>query len=151
MRLTIERGSEEELILRCPDPDAPHIRALLRLLGDAGRRIPARSETELCFLSPADVLYAEYVERGVFLYTADCVYTTPLSLAELEQEGLLRQVDGGAHRGHPQPAEPGERTDSGDAAKWRAGAHLPALRRRAEAGAASGVTRRTTDDKEVLS
>ena len=90
MRLTIERGSEEELILRCPDPDAPHIRALLRLLGDAGRRIPARSETELCFLSPADVLYAEYVERGVFLYTADCVYTTPLSLAELEQEGLLR-------------------------------------------------------------
>ena len=90
MRLTIERGSEEELILRCPDPDAPHIRALLRLLGDAGRRILARSETELCFLSPADVLYAEYVERGVFLYTADCVYTTPLSLAELEQEGLLR-------------------------------------------------------------
>ena len=61
MRLTIERGSEEELILRCPDPVAPHIRALLRLLGDAGRRIPARSETELCFLSPADVLYAEYV------------------------------------------------------------------------------------------
>ena len=90
MRLTIECGSEEELILRCPDPDAPHIRALLRLLGDAGRRIPARSETELCFLSPADVLYAEYVERGVFLYTADCVYATPLSLAELEQEGLLR-------------------------------------------------------------
>ena len=90
MRLTMERGSEEELILRCPDPDAPHIRALLRLLGDTRRRIPARSETELCFLSPAEVLYAEYVERGVFLYTADCVYSTPLSLAELEQEGLLR-------------------------------------------------------------
>ena len=26
----------------------------------------------------------------MFLYTADCVYATPLSLAELEQEGLLR-------------------------------------------------------------
>ena len=90
MKLTIQPGSEEELILRCPDPDAPHIRTLLRVLGDMQRRIPARTETELCFLSPADVLYAEYVERGVFLYTAQNVYSTPLSLAELEREGLFR-------------------------------------------------------------
>lgn len=90
MKLTIQPGSEEELILRCPDPDAPHIRAMIRLLGDMQRRIPARTETELCFLSPADVLYAEYVDRGVFLYTVDCVYSTPLSLADLEREGLLR-------------------------------------------------------------
>ena len=90
MKLTIQLDSEEELILRCPDPDAPHIRTLLRVLGDMQRRIPARTETELCFLSPADVLYAEYVERGVFLYTAQNVYSTPLSLAELEREGLFR-------------------------------------------------------------
>ena len=94
MKLTIQLDSEEELILRCPDPDAPHIRTLLRtllrMLGDMQRRIPARTETELCFLSPADVLYAEYVERGVFLYTAQSVYSTPLSLAELEREGLFR-------------------------------------------------------------
>ena len=93
MKLTIQPGSEEELILRCPDPDAPHIRTLLRtllrMLGDMQRRIPARTETELCFLSPVDVLYAEYVERGVFLYTAQSVYSTPLSLAELEREGLF--------------------------------------------------------------
>lgn len=90
MRLTIESGDEEELILRCPDPDAPHIRALLRMLGDMQRRLPARTETELCFLSPSDVLYAEYIDRGVFLYTAESVYATPLSLTELEAEGLFR-------------------------------------------------------------
>lgn len=90
MKITVCPGSEEELLLRCPDPDAPHIRALLRLLGEAQRRIPARLEQSLCFLSPADILYAECVDRSVFLYTADCVYTTPLTLSELESCALVR-------------------------------------------------------------
>ena len=33
MKLTLTRADEDELILRCRDPDAPHIRALLALLG----------------------------------------------------------------------------------------------------------------------
>ena len=90
MKITLSPGSEEELILRCPDPDAPHIRALLSLLGGAQRRIPARSGDVLHLLSPADVLYAESVDRSVFLYTTDCVYSTPLSLSELEAYALVR-------------------------------------------------------------
>lgn len=84
MKLTIEPAREEELILRCPDADAPHIRALLVLLAEAERKIPARTPDEQLFLSPADVLYAEFVDRGVFLCTRDAVYATPLSLAQLE-------------------------------------------------------------------
>lgn len=84
LRITVEQAEEESLVLRCPDPDAPHIRALLSLLRDADKRIPARSQDAQCFLHPGDVLYAEYVDRNVFLYTRDSVLTTPLSLAELE-------------------------------------------------------------------
>ncbi|MGN0996952.1 MAG: LytTR family DNA-binding domain-containing protein [Candidatus Ventricola sp.] len=90
MKITVCPGAEEELIVRCPDPDAPNIRALMRLLGDAQRRIPARLEQQLCFLSPADILYAECVDRSVFLYTADQVYATPLTLAQLEDDALVR-------------------------------------------------------------
>ena len=90
MKITVCPGSEEELLLRCPDPGAPHIRTLLRLLSEAQQRIPARLEQSLCFLSPADILYAECVDRSVFLYTADCVYTTPLTLSELESCALVR-------------------------------------------------------------
>ena len=84
LHITVEQAGEESLILRCPDPNAPHIRALLALLRDADKRIPARSQDAHCFLHPADVLYAEYVDRSVFLYTCDSVLTTPLSLSELE-------------------------------------------------------------------
>lgn len=90
MKITLSPGSEEELILRCPDPDAPHIRALLALLGGAQRKIPARDGDQLRLLAPADVLYAEAVERHTFLYTQDAVFETPLTLAALEQLSLLR-------------------------------------------------------------
>lgn len=62
------------------------------------RRIPARTEAELCFPSPADVRYAEYVRRGVFLYAAEEVYATPLSLSDLEREGLFRCAESMAVR-----------------------------------------------------
>ena len=90
MKLTLARADEDELILRCRDPDAPHIRALLALLGSTQRSIPARDGDQLRLLSPADVLYAEAVERHTFLYTQDAVYETPLTLAALEQLSLLR-------------------------------------------------------------
>lgn len=93
MKLTLTRADEDELILRCRDPDAPHIRALLALLGGAQRRIPARDGTQLRLLAPADVLYAEAVERHTFLYTRDAVYETPLTLAELEQLSLLSLLE----------------------------------------------------------
>ena len=84
MKITIMPGREEELILRCPDPDLPHIQALLALLAEAERRIPAQEGENRAFLSPADVLYAESVDRGVYVCTREAVYKTPLSLAQLE-------------------------------------------------------------------
>lgn len=90
MKLTLTKADEDELILRCRDPNAPHIRALLLLLGGAQRRIPARDGSRLRLLAPAEILYGEAVERHTFLYTQDAVYETPLTLSELEQHSLLR-------------------------------------------------------------
>lgn len=84
MKIRVEHSVKEEIILRCPDAGAPHIRALLVLLADAGRRIPVRTPDEQLFLSPGDVLYAEFVDRSVFICTRTAVYATPLSLAQLE-------------------------------------------------------------------
>ena len=90
IKLTIIQADEDEMILRCRDPDAPHIRSLLALLGHAGQGIPARKGEQLVFVPPREVLYAETVERRCFLYTADSVYETALPLAELERRGLFR-------------------------------------------------------------
>lgn len=90
IRMTIVQSQEDELILRCRDPNTPHIRELLAVLGNTGQGIPARAEEQMVIVAPSEVLYAETVERRNFLYTARSVYETALSLAELEQRGLFR-------------------------------------------------------------
>ena len=90
MKLTLTQSDEDELILRCRDPNAPHIRALLSLLSSAQRKIPVRDSTQRRLLTPSEVLYGEVVERHTFLYTADAVYETALTLSELEAFSLLR-------------------------------------------------------------
>lgn len=90
IRMTIVQSQEDELILRCRDPNAPHIRELLAVLGNAGQGIPARAEEQTVIVAPSEVLYAETVERRNFLYTARSVFETALSLADLEQRGLFR-------------------------------------------------------------
>lgn len=68
IRMTIVQSQEDELILRCRDPNAPHIRELFALLGNAGQGIPARAEEKTVIVAPSEVLYAETVERRNFLY-----------------------------------------------------------------------------------
>ena len=90
MKLTIVQSQEDELILRCRDPNAPYIRKLLALLENAEHGIPARAEEKTVIVAPSEVLYAETVERRNFLYTVHTVYETALSLSELEKRGLFR-------------------------------------------------------------
>lgn len=84
VKIHIEHAAEESVLLRCPNENAPHIRALLAFLSDAQRHIPGRNDEEEVFLAPSEVLYCEYVERGVFLYTQSSIYKTPLSLSQIE-------------------------------------------------------------------
>ena len=94
MKVTVLRDqiSEPELLIRCTDPDAPEIKELLQLLGNTGKKLPAQQPDALTLLEPAEVLYGEFVGRGVFLYTVDAVWPTSVTLAQLEHDynGFVR-------------------------------------------------------------
>lgn len=94
MKVTIDRqpGAALELIIRCADPDDPKVTELLRLTGNLGKKIPANHPGDLFFLDPQEVFYGEFVGRTVFLYTAQAVFPTGCTLAQLERDynGFLR-------------------------------------------------------------
>lgn len=79
-----ELVAEPEITIRCKDPEEPEIQELLRLIEQ--KKIPARQSGEVSLLDPSEVLYGEFVGRGVFLYTGDQVLAAAVSLAELERE-----------------------------------------------------------------
>lgn len=87
MKITIEHGEfpEHEIILRCKSLDEEMIH-ILTLLKSQSQNLCVWDESEkkeLFFLSPSDILYGESVDEKTFLYDADKVYRTALSLAEL--------------------------------------------------------------------
>ena len=88
MKITLveEPNREPELILHCADANAPSIQRLLALLQSHEEKIPVQESGLLQLIEAQTVLYAEYVNRRVFLYTADAVLPTPLSLAQLEAQ-----------------------------------------------------------------
>lgn len=88
MKITIEeiQGAETELVLRCSDSSAPELRKLIEQLNGLDRRIPVHLSDVTTLLAPQDVLYCEFVNRIVFVYTKYEVYPCNLSLAQLEAE-----------------------------------------------------------------
>ena len=90
MKVTIQEapGAQTELIIRC-DRATEEVRRLAAMLD--GRRVPARSGDTVLLLEPAKILYCEYVDGGVFAYTAEGVYPARLTLTELERDhGFFR-------------------------------------------------------------
>lgn len=90
MKVTIEEqaGAETEVIIRCEKVDAS-ILCLAAMLD--GRRISVWDGEMIRLIKPADILYCEYVDGGVFAYTEKCVYPARITLAELDREyGFFR-------------------------------------------------------------
>jgi DNA-binding LytR/AlgR family response regulator len=85
IRVIEEPGVQKELIIRCESVDE-QIRKLLRLLSSQNKRIVAIEGSDTRFFDPASVLYFEYVDRNVFVYTEHTVLPTGASLAEIEND-----------------------------------------------------------------
>ena len=88
------------------------------LLRSGLQRLCVWSESrEVVLLRPEEVVYCESVDERTFVYTADGVYQSGLGPSELEARygdaGSLprREAPAGQPASHPQPAEPGGRTD----------------------------------------
>lgn len=88
MKITIVQDAvrEPELYLHCKDPDSPEVQAILCRLNGTEKMLSAQQAEEITLLKPSEVLYGEFVGRGVFLYTEQQVLSTTRSLAQLEAD-----------------------------------------------------------------
>lgn len=77
---------EPHITIRCATADNPEIKQLLSKLTSKNKQQLLVTDTdsrENVILLPTKMLYAEIVDRHIYLYTADHVYETHLSLAEM--------------------------------------------------------------------
>ena len=87
MKVTITKpspGDDEEIIVKCHDLH-PDIIKLLNKIKSQGNFIMGYLEGTAYSLNPSDIIFAEAVDRAVFLYTEDAVYETKKRLYELEE------------------------------------------------------------------
>lgn len=86
MKYTIEqiRSGEDELILRYRRLNGEVEAALQFMNAPAKKLIGTKNDTQ-AVIDFADVLYAETVDRKTFIYTADDVFRTELTLSQLEE------------------------------------------------------------------
>ena len=86
MKVTLRQaaGGAKEIIVRFDRMD-DEVRAVLDLLGHAGKRLYARDGDTVHMLDPADVLYFESVDEHTFAYTAAGVFGVPQSLTALAE------------------------------------------------------------------
>lgn len=86
MRITVNENpalDDVEVAISCPRIDA-RVRRLIEATEIEGKSIAGLADGFLCSVGVNDVLYAETVDTKTFLYTADKVLESGLSLAELE-------------------------------------------------------------------
>lgn len=86
MRITVNEDpalDDVEVAISCPHIDA-RVRRLIEAAEIEGKSIAGLADGFLCSVGVNDVLYAETVDTKTFLYTADKVLESGLSLAELE-------------------------------------------------------------------
>lgn len=86
MRITVNEDpalDDVEVAISCPRIDA-RVRRLIEAAEIEGKSIAGLADGFLCSVGVNDVLYAETVDTKTFLYTADKVLESGLSLAELE-------------------------------------------------------------------
>jgi len=85
MKLTLEQitDGQDEVIVRYRQR-TEEIEGIIRSLQQRRDRICAELEDGTVLIAPADVLYLESVEGGVYVYTAGAVARTGLTLASAE-------------------------------------------------------------------
>ena len=95
MKVTLAQaeGAQKEIVIHFDTMDS-EVRAVLELLGQAGKRLCVRDGDALAMLDPADVLYFESVDEHTFAYTAGGVYGVAQSLAAVAEacaaQGFVR-------------------------------------------------------------
>ena len=95
MKLTLEQitSGQEEVIIRYLE-HSERLDDLIHMIEHHGRKIPAAKDGGTILLSPADVLYLESTDNAVYIYTANEVARTSLTLAAAESaysgEGFFR-------------------------------------------------------------
>ena len=86
MKYTIEKiaKGEDELILRYQRLNG-EVEAVLRFMNAPPKKLIGTKDDTQAVIDFADVLYAETVDRKTFIYTADDVFRSELTLAQLEE------------------------------------------------------------------
>ncbi len=86
MKYTIEQiaKGEDELILRYRRLNS-EVEAALRFMNAPPKKLIGTKDNTQTVIDFADILYAETVDRKTFIYTADDVFRSELTLAQLEE------------------------------------------------------------------
>lgn len=86
MKYTIEQiaKGEDELILRYQRLNG-EVEAVLQFMNAPPKKLIGTKDNTQAVIDFADVLYAETVDRKTFIYTADDVFRSELTLAQLEE------------------------------------------------------------------
>lgn len=88
MKITVlpQPNTELEVIIKCSQADSQEVEELISLLSCSNKKIPSRKNQETTMISFSSILYGEVVNRTVFLYTANDIYSTSYTLQQLENE-----------------------------------------------------------------
>ena len=91
MKVTLAQadGAQKEIVIRFDAMD-DEVRAVLELLGQAGKRLCVRDGEALAMPDPAEVLYFESVDEHTFAYTQGRVYGVTQSLAAVAEACAAR-------------------------------------------------------------
>ena len=86
MKYTIEQiaKGEDELILRYRRLNS-EVEEALRFMNAPPKKLIGTKDNTQTVIDFADILYAETVDRKTFIYTADDVFRSELTLAQLEE------------------------------------------------------------------
>lgn len=88
MKVTIEPidpAREEEVLVRCHDPEADWV-DYIRCVRGEDRSLTGEAGGEIFRLRLSEVYYFEVVDRRAFLYYRDAVYESRMKLYEFEQK-----------------------------------------------------------------
>lgn len=86
MRIRIETGEDEEIVIRCREPNEKTyaLRAAIEDVMRGENEIRLTSDGREHFLPKSEILFFESSEGKVYAHTANEIYTAPYKLFELE-------------------------------------------------------------------
>jgi len=88
MKITINTDthiSDTEIVINCKQL-TPEVEKLISMIRILNKQVTGIKDGETYLLDVQSLLYAEVVEKKVFLYTSDKIYNSNLKLYELEEQ-----------------------------------------------------------------